>query len=132
MVLLAERGGGLLSTVGNPGGIDTVALASISAAHFGAGSVLASTVGDKDFSALLHQGEETSVYLHPVGGGGVAVVLFDGVRNPQRVIRAGEPTLRALGAEVDGALAARGPRGLSPGWAEEAQAEIERIFRHEG
>ena len=67
-VLLLDKTGQLISSVGEPPEFDMYSFASLCAADFEANAQLAKLIGEKDFSTLYHQGSNESIIL---------VVLFD-------------------------------------------------------
>ncbi len=75
--LLVDRGGQLVTTVGEQPTFDATAFATLTAADFSANDQLARLVGETDFSTLFHQGEKESIYLADVARRLILVVLFD-------------------------------------------------------
>ncbi|HEX7089256.1 MAG TPA: roadblock/LC7 domain-containing protein [Longimicrobiales bacterium] len=127
--LLVDRTGRLLASVGETA-FDATAFATLAAADFAAGDQLALLLGEEEFAALYHQGENRSMYLSDVGGRAILAALFDGrttlgmVRMKARTI---VPELAGIFAELareDARMRAQ----LDPGWASDAETEIDRLF----
>ncbi len=76
-VLLLDKTGQLISSVGEEPDFDMHSFASLCAADFEANAQLAQLIGEKDFSTLYHQGSNESMYLARVENDIILVVLFD-------------------------------------------------------
>ena len=76
-VLLLDKTGQLISSLGNPPQFDMHGFASLCAADFEANAQLAVLIGEKDFSTLYHQGSNESMYLARVEQSIILVILFD-------------------------------------------------------
>ncbi len=76
-VLLLDKTGQLISSVGDAPQFDMHSFASLCAADFEANAQLAKLIGEKDFSTLYHQGSNESMYLARVAKEIILVVLFD-------------------------------------------------------
>ncbi|UCF05992.1 MAG: roadblock/LC7 domain-containing protein [bacterium] len=76
-VLLLDKTGQLISSVGDEPEFDMHSFASLCAADFEANAQLAKLIGEKDFSTLYHQGSNESMYLARVEKDIILVVLFD-------------------------------------------------------
>jgi len=76
-VLLLDKTGQLISSVGEEPDFDMHSFASLCAADFEANAQLAKLIGEKDFSTLYHQGSNESMYLARVEKDIILVVLFD-------------------------------------------------------
>ena len=61
-VMLIDKTGQLISTVGAPPDFDLTSFSSLAAADFGANAELAKMVGEKDFATLVHQGMDDSLF----------------------------------------------------------------------
>ena len=75
--LLVDRSGQLVTTVGEPRGLDTTAFATLTAADYSANDQLAKLVGETDFSSLFHQGEKESLYVADIARRLLLVIIFD-------------------------------------------------------
>ena len=76
-VLLLDKTGQLISSLGEPPQFDMHSFASLCAADFEANAQLAVLIGEKDFSTLYHQGSNESMYLARVENNIILVILFD-------------------------------------------------------
>ena len=76
-VLLLDKTGQLISSLGDPPQFDLHSFASLCAADFEANAQLAVLIGEKDFSTLYHQGSNESMYLARVEQNIILVILFD-------------------------------------------------------
>jgi predicted regulator of Ras-like GTPase activity (Roadblock/LC7/MglB family) len=76
-VLLLDKTGQLISSLGDPPQFDMHGFASLCAADFEANAQLAVLIGEKDFSTLYHQGSNESMYLARVEQNIILVILFD-------------------------------------------------------
>jgi predicted regulator of Ras-like GTPase activity (Roadblock/LC7/MglB family) len=76
-VLLLDKTGQLISSLGDPPQFDMHSFASLCAADFEANAQLATLIGEKDFSTLYHQGSNESMYLARVEQNIILVILFD-------------------------------------------------------
>ncbi len=129
-VLLVDRSGQLIATVGEKPGLDTTAFASLTAADFSANDQLAKLIGEKDFTSLFHQGERDSMYLAGVASRLILVSLFDS-RTTLGMVR-----LRATKAveeltQICDRMSAESHRGSgsAPGILSGAEDEIDQLFK---
>lgn len=76
-VLLIDRTGQIVSTIGMPPDFDVTSFASLCAADFEANTQLAQLIGERDFTTLYHQGADESMYLSRVDPRVLVAVLFD-------------------------------------------------------
>jgi predicted regulator of Ras-like GTPase activity (Roadblock/LC7/MglB family) len=76
-ILLIDKTGQMIASVGIDPGFDLMSFASLCAADFEANSQLAQLIGEKDFSTLYHQGSDESMYLARVASHIILVVLFN-------------------------------------------------------
>jgi len=76
-VMLIDKTGQLINSLGEPPGFDITSFSSLAAADFGANAELAKMVGEKDFATLVHQGQDESLYLSMIANRVILVVLFD-------------------------------------------------------
>jgi predicted regulator of Ras-like GTPase activity (Roadblock/LC7/MglB family) len=75
--MLVDKTGQLINSVGEPPGFDVISFSSLAAADFSANEMLASMIGEKDFSTLVHQGTNHSLFLSKIATGIILVVIFD-------------------------------------------------------
>ena len=76
-VLLIDKAGQLITSVGDTADLDISSFATLSAADFAATSQLASLIGEKEFSTLFHQGEKENLYVCVIANRIILVVIFD-------------------------------------------------------
>ncbi len=76
-VLLIDKAGQLITSIGDISGFDLTSFATLSAADFGATSQLAELIGEKNFASLYHQGEKNSLFISLVANRVILAVLFD-------------------------------------------------------
>ncbi len=76
-IMLLDKTGQMISSVGEEPQFDQHSFASLCAADFEANAQLAELIGEKDFSTLYHQGSNESMYLARVEQNLILVILFD-------------------------------------------------------
>jgi len=135
-VMLIDKTGQLINSIGEPPGFDVTSFSSLAAADFAANAQLALMVGEQDFATLVHQGQNESLYLSMIANRVILVVLFDKktslglVRLKSR--RAGDELLDVLNRLFD-KLQYRneeiGTSALGADFAAEAESEIDSLFK---
>lgn len=75
-VLLIDKAGQLITSVGNTATLDIPSFATLSAADFAATSNLADLIGEHDFSTLFHQGKKKSIYVSLIADQVILAVIF--------------------------------------------------------
>lgn len=129
--LLVDRTGQLVTTVGEQPAFDSAAFASLTAADFSANDQLAALIGEEEFNSLFHQGRTESMYLADIGKRLILVVLFNQQTTLGLVrikIREAVVDLNRAFEEVFG-RADEGIPALERGFVDEAEDEIDRLFR---
>jgi predicted regulator of Ras-like GTPase activity (Roadblock/LC7/MglB family) len=76
-IMLLDKTGQMISSVGEEPRFDLHSFASLCAADFEANAQLAELIGERDFSTLYHQGSNESMYLARVEQNIILVILFD-------------------------------------------------------
>lgn len=76
IVLLVDKNGQRIASVGDVDTLDMTALASLTAGNVAATDGLARILGEREFSVLLHEGEKENIHLSVVGGKVILVVIF--------------------------------------------------------
>lgn len=76
-ILLIDRSGQLISHWGAKAQEDSIALAALTAANFGATAEIARLLGERDFSLLFHKGKDENIHFSSVGEDFLLVTLFD-------------------------------------------------------
>ncbi len=77
LVMLISRSGQPIVISGSAENIDITALASLSAANLAATDGLANIVGEKEFSVLIHQGRQRSLFISDLLKRFSLVLVFD-------------------------------------------------------
>lgn len=86
-IILADVTGQLISERGKTLGVNTQVLSALAAGELSATQEMARMVGEEArFNLLLHEGENRSVYLSPVGQKMLLIVVFD-QRTPIGLVR---------------------------------------------
>jgi predicted regulator of Ras-like GTPase activity (Roadblock/LC7/MglB family) len=123
-VLVADISGQLISEKGKVEGLDSAALAAVTASNMAATTEMARQLGESvPFSYLFHEGQRRNIYISMVGQTFLLVIIFDemtqiglvrifarlAVNELQGVAEELEPWLESAGSVVDrdfgGALA---------------------------
>ncbi|HMC83199.1 MAG TPA: roadblock/LC7 domain-containing protein [Candidatus Polarisedimenticolia bacterium] len=132
IVCLVDRNGQQIAGVGDLQTLDTTALASLAAGNVAATDSLARLIGEKDFTALYHEGEKDNLHISVVGGKMILVVIFD-VRSSLGLVRL---RVKRHSAELAAALermrersakARSGKLGASP-FADITDEDIDSLF----
>ncbi|WP_456431357.1 roadblock/LC7 domain-containing protein [Thermosulfuriphilus sp.] len=76
MALLIDEAGNILVDTGDNKGLDTVSLAALAAANFGATCEIARMIGEEDFTLLFHKGKKESVHFSKIGPHLILVLIF--------------------------------------------------------
>lgn len=135
-VMLIDKTGQLISSIGEPPGFDVTSFSSLAAADFAANQELAEMVGETDFATLVHQGSNESLYLSMIANRVILVVLFDKktslglVRLKAR--RAGDELLSVLNKLFDKLQYKNeelSSATLGAEFAAEAENEIDSLFK---
>jgi predicted regulator of Ras-like GTPase activity (Roadblock/LC7/MglB family) len=129
--LLVDGAGRMLASAGERQGLDETTFASLAAAGFAASNQLAALLGEEEFASLYHHGAERSMFLADIAGAAVLAVLID-QRTSLGLVRLRTRALVPGFADHIARLARRDPSGpivhMEPGWAAEAESEIDRLF----
>ena len=135
-VMLIDKTGQLINSIGEPPGFDVTSFSSLAAADFAANAQLAEMVGEKDFATLVHQGQNDSLYLSMIANRVILVVLFDRKTSlglvRLKAKRAGDELLEVLNKLFDklqysNEEAIATPLGAD--FAAEAESEIDSLFQ---
>ncbi len=133
VVLLVDKNGQRIASVGDVEALDMTALASLTAGNVAATDGLARILGEREFSVLLHEGEKENIHVSIVARRVILVVIFSD-RSSLGLVRL---RVRQAAAELDGAfreIAARMERepvlhsGIEPLLAEITDEDIDRLF----
>ena len=133
VVLLVDKNGQRIASVGDVDALDMTALASLTAGNVAATDGLARILGEREFSVLLHEGEKENIHVSIVGRRVILVVIFSD-RSSLGLVRL---RVRQAAAELDVAfrdIAERMERepvlhsGIEPLLAEITDEDIDRLF----
>ena len=128
-VLLVDRTGQLVATVGEQPTFDPTAFATLTAADFSANDQLAKLIGETDFNSLFHQGERESMYLADVARRVILVVIFDNRTTLGLVRLKLKPTIDEL-SRLFQQVFERGASGQAgPSILAGADDEIDKLFQ---
>lgn len=76
-LLLIDKAGQMITSVGNTSSIDLLSFASLSAADFAATSQLALLIGEDEFKEIFHQGKNENIYLTIILSRIILVAIFN-------------------------------------------------------
>ncbi len=77
VIFLVDKNGQLIASSGDTKGIDTTALASLTAGNIAATSGMAQLLGEKEFSILFHEGDKDNIHIALVGPRMILVTIFN-------------------------------------------------------
>lgn len=80
-LLLVDKAGQLITSVGNISNLDLVSFGSLAAADFAATSQLALLIGEDEFTELFHQGKQENIYITIILSRIILVVIFGKTTN---------------------------------------------------
>jgi predicted regulator of Ras-like GTPase activity (Roadblock/LC7/MglB family) len=133
VVLLVDKNGQRIASVGDVDALDMTALASLTAGNVAATDALARILGEREFSVLLHEGERENIHVSIVGRRVILVVIFSD-RSSLGLVRL---RVRQAAAELDHAFREAAERmerepvlhsGIEPLLAEITDEDIDRLF----
>ena len=76
-VLLIDEAGNVVASAGRDvNKVDTISLAALAAANFGATAQIAKLIGEDDFSLLFHKGKKDSIHFSRIGDKFILVTVF--------------------------------------------------------
>lgn len=77
VIFLVDKNGQMIASAGQTKGIDTTALASLTAGNIAATAGMAQLLGEKEFSILFHEGEKDNIHIALIGTRIILVTIFD-------------------------------------------------------
>ncbi|MFI5303976.1 MAG: roadblock/LC7 domain-containing protein [Nitrospiria bacterium] len=77
VIFLVDKNGQMIASAGQTKGIDTTALASLTAGNIAATAGMAQLLGEKEFSILFHEGENDNIHIALVGTRIILVTIFN-------------------------------------------------------
>lgn len=75
-LMLIDKAGQMITSVGNTDSIDLLSFSSLSAADYAATSQLASLLGEEEFKEIFHQGKKENIYITVILSRIILVVIF--------------------------------------------------------
>jgi predicted regulator of Ras-like GTPase activity (Roadblock/LC7/MglB family) len=130
-VLLVDRSGQLITSVGGKMPSDVTAFASLTAADFSANDQLARLLGEKEFTSLFHQGERESMFMAAVAQRLILVALFDSSTTLGLVRLRSREQVAELTAICERMVAdSEGAASDRPGLLAGAEDEIDQLFNN--
>lgn len=132
VVLLVDKNGQRIVSMGEVEALDMTALASLTAGNVAATDGLARILGEREFSVLLHEGEKENIYVSIVARRVILVVIFAD-RSSLGLVRL---RVRQVAAELERAFAEITERmerepvlsAIEPLLAEITDEDIDRLF----
>jgi len=76
-VVMIEKSGQAIASVGDMADIDATALSSLTAGNVAATEGLAQLIGENQFCSLFHEGERQNIHISLVGGKVILLVVFN-------------------------------------------------------
>jgi predicted regulator of Ras-like GTPase activity (Roadblock/LC7/MglB family) len=129
LAFLIDRNGQLLGQAGDASGVDTTALAALTASNIAASRAIAELMGEQEFSGIFHEGENDHLHISLVGPGAILLVLFDAETSIGLVRLRVKKTAKRLAELFEGAEADPADEpGASP-FAEITEEDIDQLFR---
>ncbi len=74
--LLLDKGGTIIAQQGETGSIDVSIIAALAAGSFAATKELASRLGEKEFSAIYHQGKHLHIFVSAIDEHSILTTIF--------------------------------------------------------
>lgn len=109
-VLLLARGGESLAVAGAARTLDMVSVAALAAGGFSSTAPLAQLLGEREFSAVIHEGARQSLHVSAVDDTTILIAVFDERTTVGMVRVFAREAARKLATVLD---EARTPRGRS-------------------
>jgi len=131
LALLINRNGQSIIISGPAENIDCTALASLAAANLAATDGLATLVGEKDFSVLVHQGQHRSLFISDVLKRYSLVLVFDSSVSSGLVRYKCKKTVQLL-EEILGDFHRRTEKNSPMSILQYTDEELEELLRIEG
>jgi predicted regulator of Ras-like GTPase activity (Roadblock/LC7/MglB family) len=130
--LLIDKDGHMITRVGGDVGINHDTVSALVAGSFAATKEMAKLLGEDEFSALYHQGENDNIQLSLVGDRTILTVIFDDSTTLGMVRLYVSETLGKLNdlfAEVrEKSMSAQNDKPISTEYSESAKGALDNIF----
>lgn len=130
VAFLIDRNGQLLGQAGDAEGMDTTALAALTASNIAASRAIAELMGEREFSGVYHEGDSDHLFISLAGAEAILLVLFDAQTSIGLVRLRVKKTARRLAElfEAGETSDEGGEKTLSP-FAEITEEDIDQLFR---
>lgn len=129
--LLIDKDGHLITRTGEPGGPDPDTISALVAGAFAATKEMAKLLGEREFSALFHQGAHDNIQLSLVAERAILTVLFDDSTTLGMVrlyVSEAVKRLADLFERTSGSPAGRG-EAIDPTFGQAAESTLDELFR---
>ncbi len=127
-MFLIDKNGRLLAQAGEADVVDTTTLASLTAGSVAATSGLAQLLGEREFSALVHEGSAESLHVSLVAGEAILVVLFDRKSSSLGLVRLRVKQAAEELARIFAGIGAQGSRAAGEDLGQITDEDIENLF----
>jgi predicted regulator of Ras-like GTPase activity (Roadblock/LC7/MglB family) len=129
--ILVDKDGHLITRQGDPGTFDVDTISALVANAFAATREMAKLLGEREFSALFHQGARDNIQLSLVGDRAILTVLFDDSTTLGMVRLYVTEAVKRLGDLFD--RTQKQIRGdgedIAPSYGVDAKAALDRLFQ---
>lgn len=76
-VVLCDNGGNILASICKTDALTMNTISALAAGSFAATRELSALLGEKEFNAIYHQGDESSIFMQSAAGEFLLIVIFD-------------------------------------------------------
>jgi len=131
-VILIDKAGQVITSVGEMGNLDLSSFATLSAADFAATSQLALLIGEESFSTIFHQGENFGIYISLVADKLILAIVFDKKTTLGLVrIKALQTSkeLEAIINEIYARISSQMKPGFGKDFIDQAESELDNLFK---
>lgn len=131
-VILIDKAGQVITSVGDMGELDLASFATLSAADFAATSQLATLIGEETFSTIFHQGENFGIYISLVADKLILAIVFDkkttlGLVRIKAVQTSKE--LEAIINEIYQRISTQMKPSFGKDFLDQAESELDNLFK---
>lgn len=132
---LIDKDGHLITKGGEPGEFDPDTISALVAGAFAATKEMARLLGEREFSALFHQGERDNIQLSLVGERAILTVLFDDSTTLGMVrlyVSEAVGRLNDLFERLSHEPSGEADEGIDPTYGDDAQKTLDVFFSEDG
>lgn len=128
---LIDKDGHLITRTGEGGDFDPDTISALVAGAFAATKEMAKLLGEREFSALFHQGSHDNIQLSLVGERAILTILFDDSTTLGMVRLYVSEAVRRLVEIFERAASAKAAPGesIDPSYNDNANKTLEDLFR---